>query len=125
VSTLRLVRRGPASKYEIWARYRDPQRWPGWAPCLREVRASGTLRSGLEGEIVGPLGVKAQFDVLEVDEAHGQWTWVMGSGSLRFRVEHEVEEGMAGLVLTGPFPVLLLHAPLARIALGRLVARGR
>jgi hypothetical protein len=125
VSTLRLRRRGPASKYEIWARYRDPQRWAGWASCVREVRAPGALRPGLEGELVGPLGVTARFDVIEVDEALGRWTWVVSSGPLRVRVEHEVAEGMAGLVLTGPFPALILYAPLARVALGRLVARGR
>jgi hypothetical protein len=123
VTTLRIRRRGAADKYEIWARYRDPQRWPTWAPHIREVRAEGPLRPGLQGEIVGMLGVTARFEVLEVDEGRGRWTWVVRSGPVRLRIEHEVSEGAAGLVLSGPAPVVAGYAPIARAALGRLVAR--
>ncbi len=123
VSTVRVRRRGPASKYTIWARYRDPQRWPEWAPHIRQVRAVGRLRAGLEGQVVGPLGVSASFTVIEVDEPAGVWTWVVGSGPVRLRIEHEVAEGLAGLVITGPAPVVLAYVPVARRALAHLVAR--
>jgi len=123
MTTLRIRRRGPASKYEIWARCRDPRRWPEWAPHIREVIAEGPLQPGLEGEVVGLLGVHARFEVLEVDVERGRWTWVVRSGAVRVRIEHEVGEGRAGLVLSGPAPAVVAYAPLARAALGRLVSR--
>lgn len=123
MSTLRIRRRGAAGKYEIWARYRDPQRWPEWAPHIREVIAEGPLRPGLEGEVVGVLGVRARFDVLDVDVERGRWTWVVRSGPVRMRIEHEVGEGRVGLVLSGPALAVFAYAPLARAALGRLVSR--
>lgn len=119
---LRLVARGPASKYDIWARYVDPQRWPEWSPHLRRVSASGPLRPGLEGEMEGPLGVRARFDVLEVDRAGGRWSWIVRM-PVRLRIDHEVEEGSAALILVGSAPAVLAYAPLARRALGSLVAR--
>lgn len=120
---LRLVARGPASKYDIWVRYVDPQRWPEWSPHLRRVSASGPLRPGLEGEMEGPLGVRARFDVLEVDRAGGRWSWIVRMGPVRLRIDHEVEEGSAALILVGSAPAVLAYAPLARRALGSLVAR--
>jgi hypothetical protein len=123
MSTLHIRRRGGASKYEIWARYRDPLRWREWAPQIREVRADGPLRTGLEGEIVGVFGVRARFDVLDVDEPGGRWTWIVRSGPLTLRIEHEIAEGLVGVALTGPAPVVAAYAPIARVALGRLVAR--
>lgn len=122
MTTLRVRRRGPASKYQIWARYLDPQRWSEWAPHIREVRAHGPLRPGLEGEVIGTLGVRARFEVLDVDEEAGCWTWVVRSGPVRLRIEHEVAEGLAGLVLTGPAPAVMAYAPIARAALANLVA---
>lgn len=125
MTTLRVQRRGPAGKYEIWARYRDPLRWAEWAPHIREVRTEGPLRPGLEGEVVGILGVSARFEVLDVDERAGRWTWVVRSGPISLHIEHEVDEGLAGLVLTGPAAVVAAYAPVARMALGRLVAGDR
>ncbi len=125
MSTLRIRRHGAASKYEIWARSRDPLRWREWVPQIREVHAEGPLRAGLEGEIVGLLGLRARFAVLEVDEPGGRWTWVVRSGPVQLRLEHEIAEGLAGVALLGPAPVVAASAPLARAALGRLVARIR
>jgi hypothetical protein len=125
VTTLRVRRRGPAGKYEIWARYRDPQRWPEWAPHIREVRTEGPLRPGLEGEVVGILGVSARFEVLDVDERAGSWTWVVRSGPISLRIEHQVADGLAGLVLTGPAPAVAAYAPIAKMALARLVTGAR
>lgn len=123
MSTIRIRARGPASKYEIWARYRDPGRWPSWAPHVRAVVADGPLRPGLEGEVLGRFGVRARFEVLEVDEARGRWTWAVRAGPIRLRIEHVVDEGLAGLVISGPVVAVAAYAPIARRALRRLVAR--
>jgi len=123
MSTIRIRARGPASKYVIWARYRDPGRWPSWAPHVHAVRADGPLRPGLEGEVFGRFGVRARFEVLDVDESLGRWTWAVRRGPIRLRIEHEVGEGIAGLVISGPALAVAAYAPIARRSLRRLVAR--
>ena len=123
MTTLRIRRRGGAGKYEIWARCRDPQRWPDWAPLVRAVHTDGPLRPGQQGEVVAVLGITARFEVLDVDEARGRWTWVVRTGPVRLRIEHEIDEGTAGLTITGPAAAVVAYVPLARAALGRLVTR--
>lgn len=118
---IRIRQRGPAGKYAMWARYEDPQRWPEWAPHLRAVRAEGALRSGLSGEVVGILGVRARFVVLDVDARAMRWSWRAQLGPAGLEVEHRVDEGLADLELRGPAPVVLCYAPIARLALRRLV----
>ncbi|GBC86210.1 hypothetical protein HRbin12_00196 [bacterium HR12] len=124
VATIRIRRRGAAGKYQIWARARNPERWPEWAP-LRGVLADGPLRPGLEGELVLALGLRVRFEVLEADQEPGGFTWVLGSGWARLRIEQEVAEGLAGAVLSGSAPIVLLAAPVAGAALARLVAPAR
>lgn len=118
---IRIRERGPAGKYAMWARYRDPQRWPEWAPHLRAVRAEGALRPGLSGEVVGIFGVRARFVVLDVDERAMRWSWRTQLGPTVLEVDHRVDEGLADLELRGSPPVVLAYAPVARLALRRLV----
>ncbi|HZD78779.1 MAG TPA: SRPBCC family protein [Actinomycetota bacterium] len=125
MSTVRVRRRGPASKYAIWARYRNLERWPEWAPHIRELRAFGQLRPGLEGQMVGVLGMTAWFEVLEVDEPGGVWIWVVRSGPAKLRIEHEVAEGLAGMIITGRAPAVFAYVPVARRQLTRVVGPGR
>jgi hypothetical protein len=79
----------------------------------------------LEGELVLALGLRLRFEVLEAGEDLGGFTWVLGSGWARLRVEQEVAEGLAGAVLTGPAPLVWAAAPLVGSALARLVAPER
>jgi hypothetical protein len=64
--------------------------------------------------------------VLAVDEAAREWSWEARLGPLRLRLEHGVTAHIDGsatwLRVHGPLPVILVYAPVARIALGRLVA---
>ena len=64
--------------------------------------------------------------MLAVDEAAREWAWEARLGPLRLRLEHGVTAHLAGsstwLRVHGPLPVILVYAPIARIALGRLVA---
>lgn len=125
MATIRLRRRGPAGKYAIWRRYQDPRRWPEWGARLRSWDSDGPIRPGLEGEVVGPLGVRARFEVLDVDPERLTWTWVLRRGPVRLRVEHVVDEGLAAVVISGPAPAVLAAAPFAGRALTRVVARER
>ena len=119
-----MVANGEATRAVIWERYADPTRWHEWAPQIREVRADGRLRPGLRGEVVGPAGVRARFEVETVDAARGRWSWTVALGPVRIRIEHEVGDGVAVLVLQGPAPVVAGYAPVARLALQRLVRAG-
>jgi hypothetical protein len=118
---LRIQAKGSATKASMWDAYADPERWHTWAPHLTEVRADGPLRPGLEGEVRGWLGASARFQVTEVDEQGGRWTWEVRSGPIHLVIEHEVDDGRTAVVLHGPFPVAAAYAPLARRALERLV----
>ncbi len=64
--------------------------------------------------------------MLAVDEAAREWTWEARLGPLRLRLEHGVTAHPAGsatwLRVHGPLPVIMGYAPVARIALGRLVS---
>jgi hypothetical protein len=122
LTTVTVRARGGASKYEIWSRYRDPQRWPTWSPQIARVHAEGALRPGLEGELEGRFGVRARFDVLEVDERAMRWAWTVRIGPARLEIDHDVSEGYAAATIHGPAPLVLVYAPLAKRALRRLAA---
>jgi hypothetical protein len=68
------------------------------------------------------LGLTLAFEVIAVDQADGRWIWVVRSGRVRFRIEHEVAEGLVGMVITGPAPAVLASVPVAWRALARVVA---
>ena len=70
------------------------------------------------------------FEVREVDEPTRTWTWrvrLAPGGLVRLHLEHGVEAHEDGsatwLHVTGPAPVVLAYAPLARLAMTRLVRR--
>ena len=118
-----------------WERYADPALWSTWSPQIQRVDtamtrlsagASGTVRAGLLPHPT--LGVP--FEVLEVDEPTRTWTWrvrLAPGGLVRLHLEHGVEahgDGSATwLHVTGPAPVVVAYAPLARLAMTRLVRR--
>ncbi len=122
MATVRIRRRGAASKYLMWTRARDPERWVEWAFPVRAVLAEGPLRPGLEGVLVLWFGLRLRFEVLDAGQEPGGFTWVLGSGWARLRVEQEIAEGLAGAVISGPAPLVALAAPIAGEALARLVA---
>jgi hypothetical protein len=130
MTALRVQAHGVAPVTLAWERYADPSRWSDWAPQIQGVETemvrlvaggTGTVRAGL---LPWPtLGVP--FRVLEVDEVAMQWSWEARIGPLRLRLEHGVTSHLTGsstwLRVHGPLPVVLAYAPLARVALGRLL----
>ena len=124
MASIRLVANGGATRAVIWERYADPTRWHEWAPQIRKVRADGRLRPGLRGEVIGPVGLRAGFEVETVDAARGHWSWTVAVGPAKIRIEHEVGDGVAVLMLQGPAPLVAGYAPVARLALQRLVRAG-
>jgi hypothetical protein len=121
---------GTAAPEVAWDRYVHPALWPTWSPQITSVDSTDeTLRSGTTGTVHGPLGVTVPFTVLEVDAERRSWSWHVTAVGIALTLHHSVrlsnEKTLGGsattLVIDGPAPVVLGYAPLARVALGRLV----
>ena len=127
MTTLTLHATGPIGPEEAWERYAVPARWPEWAPQITGVELPvARLAAGVRGRVRGPLGVTLPFVVETVDEATRQWAWTVSAGPVHLHLAHWVAEGpdggsTTGLRVTGPPPVVAGYAPLARVAIGRLV----
>jgi polyketide cyclase/dehydrase/lipid transport protein len=131
MASVTLRARGPADPAEAWERYAVPALWSSWAPQIQRVTAStdrlvagttGTVHAGLLARPTLPVA----FEVLAVDEARREWGWRAQAGPISLRLEHGVSPDGSGastwLRVHGTLPVVLAYAPLARIALRRLVA---
>jgi hypothetical protein len=116
---------GPATAPTVWEAYADPQRWKDWAPHIQQVVAVGRLRPGLEGQVGFPILPRVNFSVTDVDAKRRRWSWDAAFGPFQMSFDHGVEIRGAGsgtwLTMHGPLPLLVLYAPLARLALHRLV----
>jgi len=110
----------------VWERYAELSVWKDWSPQIRWVDASADrLAPGLTGTVHGLLGVTADFEVLTVDEARRTWSWRARSGPVELLLHHAVlaHDGgsQATLEISGPGPAVLAYAPVAEVALRRLV----
>ncbi len=128
--TVQLRATGLAPVEVAWERYADPARWASWSPQIRQVRTAGRrIAPGVRGTVVGPLGFRVPFEVLAVDEAARTWRWWVRLGPAEIELGHAVWS-VAGrtrttLDLSGPLravPLLLGYAPIAQLALRRLVS---
>ena len=123
----RIAAVGPASPDVVWDRYIRPENWSGWSPQIRSVDSPDSpVRAGSRGRVHGPLGVVVDFEVLEVDLEKRCWEWrVTLPGDVRLTLGHAVEPRGSGtrttLDISGPAPIVLGYAPVAYVALTRLV----
>ncbi len=80
---------------------------------------------GLSGTVESVAGIRAAFVVDHVDPDRRAWTWRVRCGPARLLLHHEVRATPNGsctrLTMRGALPVLVAYAPLARLALRRLV----
>lgn len=122
--TQRAAGRAPAEL--AWRRYEELALWSTWSPQVRGVEADGDrLRAGLTGEVIGPPGVRVPFRVTYVGDR--EWTWqVQLPLGVTVDLHHVVRATTTGsstvLRTTGPVPLVLGYAPVAQLALHRLVA---
>jgi Polyketide cyclase / dehydrase and lipid transport len=129
VSRLRLAAAGAAPAEQAWERYARIACWCRWSPQIRSVTCSSPrIRTGSTGRVHAVMGVGLDFVVDSVDEAARVWVWTVRKGPLTLHLTHRVVRAGDGcrttLEMAGPLPVLLGYAPLARLALGRLVRPG-
>ncbi len=120
---------GGADPDEAWDRYIRPDRWPEWSPQIRSVDCTDSvIRPGTTGTVHGPCGVGADFEVQQVDHRIRWWSWRVEAVRVGLALEHHVDPVGAGtrttLRIDGPAPIVIGYAPLARLALSRLVRRG-
>ncbi|MGG5259876.1 SRPBCC family protein [Phycicoccus avicenniae] len=123
---LRLSADGPLPPDEAWARFTEPRHWPGWSPQIRDVDyPHDVVRPGTSGRVTGVGGLVVLFRVDAVDHDTRTWSWSVRSGPVRLALDHGVDAVAGGsrawVVVRALWPVALGYAPLARLALGRLV----
>ncbi len=120
---------GAADLETAWDRYRTPALWSSWAPQISRVECpDDVIRPGTRGRVVGPLGLAVGFVIEQVDAERRSWSWIVtGPFGVRLRLHHSLSAIATGtstsLMIDGPLPIVLGYAPVARIALGRLVAK--
>ncbi len=129
--TLTLQAHGRLDADSAWERYADPELWSTWSPQIQRVeRTTPRLSTGMTGTVRAGLlarpTIPVPFTVLDVDEARREWSWEAELGPVTLHLDHGVVARGTGsstwLRLVGPLPVALPYLPVARLALGRLVA---
>lgn len=127
-TTVHLNARGRRPAAEVWERYADPALWSSWSPQIRRVALDGGARrigAGVTGRVWSYAPIPVHFRVDAVEETARTWAWTVRLGPVRLHLEHGVEAGalktLTSLSLSGPTPVVLGYAPLARLALRNLV----
>jgi hypothetical protein len=128
MATLRLRAAGPADPEMAWRRYVELGAWRTWAPHILGVDADAErLALGVRGRVHVLAGLRVPFTVTAVDLPDRTWSWVARLGPVALSLSHAVRAQGRGsatvLVMDGPALVLLGYAPLAWVALRRLVAR--
>jgi len=123
-----ITARGGADPAVAWARYENLELWSTWSPQIQEViAATPRLSPGLNGLVVGPLGVRVPFEVLAVDAEAMEWSWHVRFGPVHARLDHVVRHAPGGctteLVVDAPAFVVVAYRPVAALALRRLVRR--
>ena len=111
---------------DVWERYTRPVLWPTWAPQITRVSTpDDVIRTGTRGTVHGPLLVRVPFRILSVDHASRRWAWRVGLGPLGLVMDHgvDVESGgtRAWVDIHAPSAIVAAYAPVARLALRRLV----
>ena len=99
---------------------------PAAGPTSSTLPTARRIVAGLRGVVIGPVGVQVPFEVLEVDEEAMTWTWRVHAVLAELTLEHSVAARVGGgcrtdLAVIGPAPLVVGYAPLARLALTRLV----
>jgi hypothetical protein len=126
MATWHLEARGRAPVDEAWRRYAEIQLWPTWAPQISRVQASSEhLALGVRGTVYVLGLLPFPFTITSCRPEDRTWSWLVRIGPVELALTHAVEHDGTGscttLDIEGPALVVFAYAPVARIALDRLV----
>lgn len=96
-------------------------------PQIRGVETSADrLRAGVTGRVQASVGIGVAFVVTDVDPGRHTWSWLVHVAGRWFTLHHGLMAVAMGtratLAIEGPAALVLPYAPVARLALRRLVA---
>jgi len=128
MATRRLSAHGAAEPSVAWRRYLEVGAWRTWSPHIVNVDATAhQIAVGVSGRVHVVGGLRVPFTVTEVDPRRCTWSWIARLGPVPLTLHHAVRAQGRGsatdLTMEGPDAVLVSYAPLAWVALRRLVAR--
>jgi hypothetical protein len=123
---MRIEATGPRPADDAWEQYTRTSAWPTWSPQIRAVRGvDGRIAPGDRGVVHGPFPVRVPFRIVAVDAEARRWTWRVGVGPLAVVLDHGVDPvgggSSAWADVHAPALLVRAYAPLARLALRRLV----
>lgn len=126
MSVVTLGARGASVPVVVWERYADIAQWSQWAPQIQRVEtAADRIAPGVTGSVFGLLGVRVDFVIDAVDEGQYRWSWTVTRMHVSVRLDHAVREHPKGvstsLTMDGALPLVLGYAPVAQLALRKLV----
>ena len=139
VTSIRLRAQGTATVEQVWERYARPDAWATWSPQITSVQADGArIVAGMRGTVRGPLRLPVRFLITAVDDELMTWSWKVHVGPVALTLHHSVTARATAapvgalvdqpggssttLDLAGPAPIVLGYAPLAQLALRKLVS---
>ncbi len=78
---------------KVWAVLMDVERWPEWTPTVTSARRlePGPLMLGSRTEIIQPKLRPAVWQVTELDESSGRFSWAMRSPGIAVTAWHLLE----------------------------------
>lgn len=119
--------KGSAPPDVVWARYTEPEQWPTWAPHMKRAEYPyPRVTPGTFGRVYAYGGFSLPFSIDAVDEEARTWDWSVYLASQRIELKHGVvAHGSRTRVWASiglPLPLALAYAPVAKLALHRLVS---
>lgn len=128
--TLTISATGDASPDEAWRGFAFPTQWSSWAPQIQSVEGlSSPIKPGDRGIVRGPAGAHVSVHITAVQHDQRSWSWQVRTPIGLVRMDHRVtprgDGARASTTVHVPCAVAACYAPIAWVAMRRLVTRRR
>jgi uncharacterized protein YndB with AHSA1/START domain len=87
---------------KVWAVLMDVERWPGWTSTVTSVQRlePAPLTLGSRTQLIQPKLKPAVWQVTELDETAGRFSWAMRSPGIAVTAWHRLESASSGSRMT-------------------------